>query len=64
VLRAIEILDEELELAMGQLGATSIEALDRGFVEYPEAWHGAGMHREPETPAPDAAAPVREESRA
>ncbi len=59
VQRAIEILDEELELAMGQLGATSIAALDRGFVEYPEAWHGAGMHREPETDAP-----AREESRA
>ena len=40
------------DVAMGQLGATSIDALDRSFVEYPEAWHGAGMHREPEpTPA-------------
>ena len=65
VQRAIEILDEELELAMGQLGATSIASLDRGFVEYPEAWHGQGMHREPETAAPDATAvPAREESRA
>lgn len=48
VTRVIEILDEELELAMGQLGATDIGALDRSFVEYPEAWHGAGMRREPE----------------
>ena len=64
VLRAIEILDEELELAMGQLGATSIDALDRGFVEYPEAWHGAGMHREPETVRPAGDAPAREETRA
>lgn len=46
--RVLDILDGELELAMGQLGATSIAALDRGFVEYPEAWHGAGVHREPE----------------
>ncbi|MCT1910597.1 alpha-hydroxy acid oxidase [Brachybacterium paraconglomeratum] len=64
VLRAIEILDEELELAMGQLGATSIGALDRGFVEYPEAWHGAGMHREPETARPGDPAATREEARA
>ena len=48
VLRVLEILDEELELAMGQLGATSIDALDRGFVDYPEAWHGVGLHRDPE----------------
>ncbi|GAA1488881.1 alpha-hydroxy acid oxidase [Brachybacterium sacelli] len=48
VLRVLEILDEELELAMGQLGATSIGALDRSFVDYPEAWHGAGLHRVPE----------------
>lgn len=48
VLRVLDILDGELELAMGQLGATSIKALDRSFVEYPEAWHGLGMHREPE----------------
>lgn len=48
VLRVIDILDGELELAMGQLGATSVGALDRSFVEYPEAWHGQGMHREPE----------------
>ncbi|MEE1650287.1 alpha-hydroxy acid oxidase [Brachybacterium sp. J144] len=48
VLRVLDILDEELELAMGQLGATSIAALDRSFVEYPEAWHGEGRHREPE----------------
>jgi len=46
--RVLDILDGELELAMGQLGATSIAALDRGFVEYPEAWHGAGVHRAPE----------------
>jgi L-lactate dehydrogenase (cytochrome) len=56
VTRAIDILDEELELAMGQLGATSLSALDRSFVEYPEAWHGVGMHREPE-PASDTATP-------
>ena len=49
VLRVLDILDEELELAMGQLGATSIDALDRGFVDYPEAWHGTGLHREPES---------------
>lgn len=49
VRRVIEILDGELELTMGLLGATSIADLDRGFVEYPEAWHGAGLHREPET---------------
>ena len=48
VLRVLDILDGELSLAMGQLGATSVPALDRSFVEYPEAWHGAGMHREPE----------------
>ena len=48
VLRVLDILDGELSLAMGQLGATSVDALDRSFVEYPEAWHGAGMHREPE----------------
>jgi hypothetical protein len=41
---------------MGQLGATSLSALDRSFVEYPEAWHGVGMHREPE-PASDPATP-------
>ncbi|MGP9537172.1 alpha-hydroxy acid oxidase [Brachybacterium sp. AOP43-C2-M15] len=53
VLRVLEILDEELALAMGQLGATSIEGLDRGFVDYPEAWHGVGLHRAPESqPAP------------
>ncbi|APX33587.1 hypothetical protein BH708_13670 [Brachybacterium sp. P6-10-X1] len=51
VLRVLEILDEELELAMGQLGATSIDALDRGFVDYPEAWHGVGLHRDPERSA-------------
>lgn len=49
VLRVLDILDEELELAMGQLGAISIDALDRGFVDYPEAWHGEGLHREPES---------------
>lgn len=49
--RVLDILDGELELAMGQLGATSIAVLDRGFVEYPEAWHGTGVHREPETGA-------------
>ena len=48
VLRVLDILDGELSLAMGQLGATSVPALDRSFVQYPEAWHGAGMHREPE----------------
>ena len=48
VLRVLDILDGELSLAMGQLGATSVPALDRSFVEYPEVWHGAGMHREPE----------------
>ena len=48
VLRVLDILDGELSLAMGQLGATSVPALDRSYVEYPEAWHGAGMHREPE----------------
>lgn len=48
VLRVLDILDGELSLAMGQLGATSVEALNRSFVEYPEAWHGLGMHREPE----------------
>jgi len=48
VARVLEILDGELELAMGQLGATSVAALDRGFVDYPEAWHGHGRHREPE----------------
>ncbi|WP_422116117.1 alpha-hydroxy acid oxidase [Brachybacterium sp. UNK5269] len=48
VRHVIDILDGELELAMGQLGATSIAALDRSFVQYPEAWHGAGLHREPE----------------
>ena len=48
VLRVLDILDGELALAMGQLGATSIAALDRSFVEYPEAWHGHGMHRAPE----------------
>ena len=48
VLRVLDILDGELSLAMGQLGATSVEALNRSFVEYPEAWHGHGMHREPE----------------
>lgn len=46
--RVLDILDEELALTMGQLGATSIGALDRSFVEYPEAWHGHGVHREPE----------------
>lgn len=51
VRRVLEILDEELELAMGQLGATSVPALDRSFVDYPEAWHGAGLHREPEPAA-------------
>jgi L-lactate dehydrogenase (cytochrome) len=51
VTRVIDILDEELALAMGQLGATSIDALDRGFVDYPEAWHGVGVHREPENRA-------------
>ncbi|WP_299301781.1 alpha-hydroxy acid oxidase [uncultured Brachybacterium sp.] len=51
VRRVLEILDEELELAMGQLGATGIPALDRSFVDYPEAWHGAGLHREPEPAA-------------
>lgn len=51
VLRVLDILDGELELAMGQLGATSIRALDRSFVEYPEAWHGLGMHREPDPQA-------------
>ncbi|MGP9580342.1 MULTISPECIES: alpha-hydroxy acid oxidase [unclassified Brachybacterium] len=54
VLRVLDILDGELALAMGQLGATSVPALGRSFVEYPEAWHGAGMHREPE---PDSATP-------
>lgn len=53
VLRVLDILDGELALAMGQLGATSVEALNRSFVEYPEAWHGHGMHREPE-PVADA----------
>ncbi|MGO1286078.1 MAG: alpha-hydroxy acid oxidase [Brachybacterium sp.] len=48
VLRVLDILDGELALAMGQLGATSVEALNRSFVEYPEAWHGHGMHRDPE----------------
>src|SRR5699024_8319778 len=48
VLRVLEILDEELELAMGQLGATSIPALDRSVVDYPEAWHGVGLHRRSE----------------
>lgn len=48
VLRVLDILDGELALAMGQLGATTIAALDRSFVEYPEAWHGHGMHRAPE----------------
>ncbi|WP_114856213.1 alpha-hydroxy acid oxidase [Brachybacterium sp. YJGR34] len=48
VTHVLDILDGELELAMGQLGATSIDALDRSVVQYPEAWHGAGMHREPE----------------
>lgn len=57
VRRVLEILDEELELAMGQLGATSVAALDRGFVDYPEAWHGEGRHREPESP-PTASAPA------
>ena len=51
VRRVLEILDEELELAMGQLGATSIPALDRSVVDYPEAWHGVGLHREPEPAA-------------
>ena len=51
VLRVLDILDGELALAMGQLGAISVEALDRSFVEYPEAWHGHGMHREPEPAA-------------
>ncbi|MEE1618625.1 alpha-hydroxy-acid oxidizing protein [Brachybacterium sp. J153] len=58
VLRVLDILDEELELAMGQLGATSIAALDRSFVEYPEAWHGVGRHREPEPDGPGAGAGV------
>jgi len=53
--RVLDILDGELELAMGQLGATSIGALDRGFVEYPEAWHGAGVHRESESGAAEGA---------
>ncbi|MFC7376519.1 MULTISPECIES: alpha-hydroxy acid oxidase [unclassified Brachybacterium] len=48
VLRVLDILDGELALAMGQLGATSIDALDRSFVDYPEAWHGHGRHRAPE----------------
>ena len=48
MLRVLDILDGELALAMGQLGATSVEALNRSFVEYPEAWHGHGMHRDPE----------------
>lgn len=51
VLRVLDILDGELSLAMGQLGATSVESLNRSFVEYPEAWHGHGMHREPEPAA-------------
>ncbi|HJB10957.1 MAG TPA: alpha-hydroxy-acid oxidizing protein [Candidatus Brachybacterium merdavium] len=51
VLRVLDILDGELSLAMGQLGATRINALDRSFVEYPEAWHGQGIHREPEPTA-------------
>lgn len=51
VLRVLDILDGELALAMGQLGAISVEALDRSFVGYPEAWHGHGMHREPEPAA-------------
>lgn len=46
--RVLDILDGELSLAMGQLGATSVGALNRSFVEYPEAWHGLGVHREPE----------------
>lgn len=48
VLRVLEILDGELDLTMSLLGATGVEHLDRSFVEYPEAWHGAGLHREPE----------------
>ncbi|MDO5661440.1 MAG: alpha-hydroxy acid oxidase [Brachybacterium sp.] len=48
VRRVLEILDEELALTMGLLGATDVGALDRSFVEYPEAWHGRGLHREPE----------------
>lgn len=48
VRRVLEILDSELSLAMGMLGARSVAELDRGFVEYPEAWHGTGMRREPE----------------
>lgn len=48
VLRVLEILDEELELTMGLLGTTSLDVLDRSYVEYPDVWHGRGLHREPE----------------
>lgn len=48
VLRVLEILDDELELTMGLLGVTNLDHLDRSYVEYPEVWHGVGLHREPE----------------
>lgn len=46
--RVLEILDGELALTMGMLGARTVAELDRGFIEYPEAWHGEGMRREAE----------------
>lgn len=48
VRRVIDILDGELELTLGMLGVNSVGELSRSFVQYPEAWHGEGMHREPE----------------
>src|SRR5699024_10151837 len=51
VLRVLDILDGELSLATGQLGATRSNALDRSSVQSPEAWHGQGTPREPEPTA-------------